>query len=380
VAIGIALSSVMLSCTPAMPPLPATPRSEQGRLRVAILAPLSGELATYGRTVRQAAELAFDEWNARHSNGIFIESVAEDTPCDAMHARQVAERIVAAGVHFVVGGICSEAAIPIASVADKSGVLFIATSATHPLVTVDAQGNTRPLVFRTAFTHAQQGRAVSRFVLQTLRLDRVAVVHHPERPFAREAAAAFIESFTHQGGYVLSITADRSQQPDFTEHLDAQMMSDIQAVYVPDAYAAILRVHDALRQKGIKRPVLGSDWWSIHDVRSAVGEDVYLVAHYSVHVTHPTAQRWAARYRAAFAVEPDTLAALAYDAAVLLTQGIEQSTDTSPEAVASTLRAMEYEGVTGRWRFDAQHNPSKQAFFLRVQDGTLQLVGSADVE
>jgi hypothetical protein len=41
---------------------------------------------------------------------------------------------------------------------------------------------------------------------------------------------------------------------------------------------------------------------------------------------------------------------------------------------------MEYEGVTGRWRFDAQHNPSKQAFFLRVQDGTLQLVGSADVE
>lgn len=374
------LSSVVLSCIPAMPPLPAVPRAERGRLRVAILAPLSGELATYGRIVRQAAELAFDEWNARHSGGIFIESIAEDTPCDAMHARQVTERIIAAGVRFVVGGICSEAAIPIASVVDKRGALFIATSATHPLVTIDAQGNTRPRVFRTTFTYAQQGRAVSRFVLQTLRLDRVAVVNNPESPFAREVVAAFNESFTRRGGYVLSITVDRGQPSDFIEHLDAQMMSDVQAVYVPDDYAAVVRVRDALWQKGISRPVLGSDGWNIHAVRLAAGEDVYLVAHYSAQVADPTAQQWAARYRAAFAVEPDTLAALAYDAAMLLAQGIEQSQSTSPEAVAGALSVVDYEGVTGRWRFDVQHNPLKRAFFLRVQDGTLQFAGSADVE
>ncbi|MGC8880618.1 MAG: ABC transporter substrate-binding protein, partial [Anaerolineae bacterium] len=142
----------------------------------------------------------------------------------------------------------------------------------------------------------------------------------------------------------------------------------------------VVRVRDALRQKGISRPVLGSDGWNIHDVRLAAVEDVYLVAHYSAQITDPTAQQWAARYRAAFAVEPDTLAALAYDAAMLLAQGIEQSQSTSPEAVAGVLSAMEYEGVTGCWRFDAQHNPLKRAFFLRVQDGTLQFAGSADVE
>ncbi|MGQ9502403.1 MAG: ABC transporter substrate-binding protein [Anaerolineae bacterium] len=380
IAIGIALSSAVLSCTSAMPPLPVTPHAGQNRLRVAILTPLSEELATYGRTVRRAIELAFDEWNERRSGGVFIESVSEDTPCDAMLARQVAERLITTGVRFIIGGICSEAAIPIASVADKNGALFIATSATHPLVTVDAQGNTRSLVFRTAFTYAQQGRAVSRFLLRTLHLSRIAVVNNPRSPFAREVVAAFDEAFATQGGIALIITADPNQPADFSEYFDMPVIPNAQAIYVPGDYTTVMHVRDMLRQRGMDKPVLGSDWWNTHNLDLAAMEGVYLVAHYSDQNADPTAQQWAARYRAAFAVESDALAALAYDAAMLLARGIDQSKSILPEAVASALRTVDYEGVTGHWHFNAQHNPLKQAVFLRVQNGTLQFAGSASVE
>ncbi len=378
---GIVLSLAMLSCSPSMPLLPATPHVGQSHLRVAVLVPLSGELATYGRAVYRAVGLAFDEWNGHRRNGeIFIESIAEDTPCDATLARQVAERVVAAGVRFIVGGICSEAAIPIASVADKNGALFIATSATHPLVTIDTHGNTRPLVFRTAFTYAQQGRAVGRFLLQTLHLDRITVVVNPESSFAREVVAAFNEVFTARGGSALVITADPNRQAEFSKYLDAQMMSNTQAVYVPDDYTTAVRVRNILLEKGMRRPVLGSDWWSAHDLDLAAMEDIYLVAHYSVQAADLTAQQWATRYRAAYAVEPDALVALAYDAAMLLARGVEQSRSISPAAVASALSAMDCKGVTGRWRFNAQHNPLKRAILLRVQNGTLQFAGDASVE
>lgn len=380
---GIVLSLAVLSCVPSIPTLPVTPHRDGGRsqLRVAILVPLSGELAIYGRTVHRAIDLAFDEWNKRYGAGeVFIEPILEDTPCDPVRARQVAERVIAAGARFIVGGICSEAAIPIASVADKDGALFIATSATHPLVTVDAQGNARPLVFRTAFTYSQQGRAVSRFLLQTLHLNHIAVVYNPESAFAREAVAAFNEVFSAQGGNALIITADLDQQADVGECLDALMTSDVQAVYVPDDYAAVMRVQDGLLQRDIGRPVLGSDWWNLHDLDLAAMEGVYLVAHYSAQVTDPTVSHWALLYRAAFAVEPDALAALAYDAAMLLAWGISHSKSVSPEAVAGALSLIDYEGVTGRWRFNAQHDPLKQAIFLRVQNGTLQFAGTASVE
>lgn len=371
----------MAGCAPSMPPLPTNPYDEQNQLRVAILAPLSGELATYGRTVRRAVELAFDEWNERRNDSeVFIQPVPEDTPCDATDARQVAERVVAMGIRFIIGGICSEAAIPIADVADKNGALFLATSATHPLVTVDASGNTRPLVFRTAFTYTQQGRAASRFLLQTLRLERVAVVNNLRSPFAREVVAAFREAFTSQGGTASIVSVDASQQSDLGASLESIITSDVQAVYVPDHCATMIHIQEALRAHGSDKALLAGDWWNVHELDLTTLEGVYLTAHYSAQIADPAALQWAARYRAAFAVEPDALAALAYDAAALLVQGIEQSESASPQAVAHTLSAIEYKGVTGRWRFNAQHDPLKQAIFLRVRDGALQFAGSAGVE
>ncbi|MCS7259785.1 MAG: ABC transporter substrate-binding protein, partial [Anaerolineae bacterium] len=378
--VGLALSGALLGCNPALPPLPAALPPGQARLRVAVLAPLSGELLPYGRTVRHAVELAFDEWNARRTSGLFLEAVAEDTPCDAIRARQVAERVIAAGMRFLIGGVCSEAAVPVARVADRSGALFIATSATHPLVTVDTHGNPRRLAFRTTFTYPQQGRAASRFLLQTLRADRVVVIYNAGSPFARDVTAAFHTAFTHQGGDATLLVLQPDQPFDFAAHRDALGLAEAKAVYVPDDYATLRRVYEALQQQGIRRPILGSDWWSKHELQPAAMEDVYLVAHSSLPDAGPAAAQWAARYRAAFAVEPDTLAALAYDAATLLAQGIAQAPSPTPEAVASTLRAMTYAGVTGRWRFDAHHNPLKQAFFLTVQNGRLQFAGSAPVE
>ncbi len=371
---------LIASCSSPMPPLPTTPPADRPRLRVALTVPLSGELATYGEVVRNAAELAFDEWNKRQSDsGVFIQVVPQDTPCDAAGAQQVAERIVASGILFIVGGICSEAAIPVARVANDSGALFIATSATHPLVTVDAQGNTRRLVFRTAFAYPQQGHAVSRFLLQTLRLDHVLVVNNKLSPFSRDVTTAFYKSFATLGGDALIVTGDPMQQ-SFSDYLKSAMKPEIQAVYVPDRQSAVAQVQDVLRAQGIEKTIVGSDWWNVQELDLKALEGVYLLAHYSGDVVNPIVREWAARYRAAFAVEPDALAALAYDAATLLIQGIEQSGSTSPEVVAGALSSLDYKGVTGHWRFNAQHNPTKQAFFLRVQAGALQFAGSASVE
>ena len=68
-------------------------------------------------------------------------------------------------------------------------------------------------------------------------------------------------------------------------------------------------------------------------------------------------------------MEPDTLAALGHDAASLLASGIGDSSNLSPDDVARSLESIEFEGVTGRWRFDTQHNPLKPVVVLRIEGG-----------
>ena len=79
----LVLSTIFLllfaaGCNTPMPPLP-TEHPPGATLRVAILTPMTGELATFGEAVRNGITLAFDEWNEQGGvNGQFIEWVLED--------------------------------------------------------------------------------------------------------------------------------------------------------------------------------------------------------------------------------------------------------------------------------------------------------------
>ena len=73
----------------------------------------------------------------------------------------------------------------------------------------------------------------------------------------------------------------------------------------------------------------------------------------------PLLQTWAETYKATYAIEPDTLAALSYEAATVLAVAIERAGTFEPVAVAKTLEQGSFEGITGRITFDDQHNPIK---------------------
>ncbi len=56
---------------------------------------------------------------------------------------------------------------------------------------------------------------------------------------------------------------------------------------------------------------------------------------------------------------PDALATLGYDAANLLIAAIEKAGADDTTKVADAMAAIEWEGVSGKITFDAQHNPIK---------------------
>jgi branched-chain amino acid transport system substrate-binding protein len=347
-------------------------------VRVAILTPMTGELATFGETVRNGITLAFDAWNDQGGvNGQRIEWVLEDTRCDPVEARRAAERaIIEQGLHFIVGGLCSEAAIPIANVADEQGALFIATTATHPLVTVDGSGATRPMIFRAAYAYPYQGRAAARFALNELNARRAAVLINPSDDFVRSLGDEFAAAFVAGGGQIVATSTypqagptGTSKDADFGEAIANLAKAGPEVLYVPDAYPVANRIGKQVRAQALDVTLIGSDVWDSGSLDLDALDGAYFTLQYSRETPNPAAKAWEEQYLSAFALEPDTLAALGYDAASLLASAAESAGSLSPDVVARRLEAMEFEGVTGRWRFDAQHNPVKPVVVVRVQEG-----------
>ena len=140
-------------------------------------------------------------------------------------------------------------------------------------------------------------------------------------------------------------------------------------VYVPAAYPVANLVGSQVQALAPGLALIGSETWDNGALDLETLEGAYFTLHYSRQTPDPLAQAWAERYLSAFAVQPDTLAALGYDAASLLASGIERAGSLSPDEVARSLEAQEFVGVTGRWRFDTQHNPLKPVVVVRIQGG-----------
>ena len=97
---------------PSAPEEPAAPVAE-GPIKIAILAPLSGPVPTFGVSTRDGAILAIEEWNAKGGVlGRQIEYIVEDSQCTADIAVNAANKVIEQdGVKYIVGEVCSSAGI-----------------------------------------------------------------------------------------------------------------------------------------------------------------------------------------------------------------------------------------------------------------------------
>jgi branched-chain amino acid transport system substrate-binding protein len=136
-----------------------------------------------------------------------------------------------------------------------------------------------------------------------------------------------------------------------------------------------------LRQANPNMPtLLGSDSWHSPELDLAAAAGSYFTTHFFLEDHQAQTQPWAEAYKAAYAVAPDTLAALGYDAATILLQAIQQAGTLEVKAVAKTLEEGRFETITGPITFDDQHNPIKPAPVLQVKDGQVSLVEYVPIE
>jgi branched-chain amino acid transport system substrate-binding protein len=351
---------------------------KSGDLKIAILAPLSGAVPTFGESTRDGALIAIDEWNEKGGvNGQQIVPVIADSQCSPDPALNAANQVIDQdGVHFIVGEVCSSASIPISEVANEKGVLQISPTSTNPKVTVNEDGTTKAYTFRACFIDPFQGTVGAKFALDNLGAKTAFIMLDQGNDYVRGLAEAFEAAYTAAGGTVVGRETYTSTDTDFSAILAKVAEANPDVVYLPDYYNVVNLVTAQAKEKGITAPFLGGDGWDSADLDLVASEGGYYTNHYSPEDTRPIVQEWISKYQAKYNAVPDALATLAYDATNIMIASISEAKTDDASKVKDSMAAIAWDGVSGKITFDEFNNPIKSAVILQVKDGKITYVAT----
>jgi branched-chain amino acid transport system substrate-binding protein len=343
-----------------------------GKLKVAILAPLSGPVPTFGVSTRDGALMAIEEWNAKGGVlGQQIEAIVADSQCTADPAVNAANKVIDQDkVHYIVGEVCSSASIPVSEIAQAKGIVQISPTSTNPGVTLNPDGSTKSYIFRACFIDPFQGLVMAKFALGQGKKTAF-IMFDKGNDYVLGLAEAFEQSFTAGGGTIVGKEAYTGQDTDFSAILTKVADSKAEVLFLPDYYNIINLVGAQAKERGVTAVMMGGDGWDSSDLDLSAAEGGFYSNHYAAEDTRSIVQDFVKRYEAKYGAKPDALATLGYDATNLLLAAIEKAGKDDPALVKDALAALQYEAVSGKITFDAQHNPIKSAVVMQVKDGKI---------
>jgi branched-chain amino acid transport system substrate-binding protein len=360
-----------------------SPAASGGEVKIAILAPLSGPVPTFGVSTRDGALLAIEEWNAKGGVlGMKITPIVEDSQCTPDPAVNAANKVINQDkVKFIIGEVCSKASIPISDIADKAKVLMVSPTSTNPDVTVNPDGTTKPYIYRACFIDPFQGLVAAKFAWDTLQAKTAFLMVDQANDYVKGLSSNFESAFTKLGGKIVGNESYTASDTDFGAILAKVADAKPDLVYLPDYYQVVNLATKQAKEKGITATFMGGDGWDSSDLDLQAADGGYYTNHYSPDDSSPVVVNFLKAYGDKYKddkgapVVPDALAALAYDATNLAIQAINDAgTATDTDKVRAAMDKISYAGVTGKITMDAQHDPIKSAVILQVKNGKINYV------
>ncbi|MBI5882929.1 MAG: branched-chain amino acid ABC transporter substrate-binding protein, partial [Elusimicrobia bacterium] len=231
-------------------------------VRIAVAAPLTGNLGTEGVGLRQAVELAVEEANASGTLPFHVEVAPFDDSSDPKEAVNAANLIVLdPRIVAVVGHYSSDCCIPAARVYAGAGMAMVTPSATNPEVTLQQTRSDWPgpkTAFRLVATDDVQGDYAARFVRRKLRKRSVALVHDGSA-YGRDLTAEFAKVFIRLGGKVVAQERLDLRRKELPKLLGRIRSADPQVVYFAGLYTEAGLFVKGLRSSGIKAAFVAGD-------------------------------------------------------------------------------------------------------------------------
>ncbi len=366
-------SLLLVGCQPG-------PRAAYGGvIKIGHVAPLTGDIPKVGEEGKFALEMWLEDLEKAGGlevGGVTyrIEVIHEDNESKAESSAAAATKLIAEDkVLAIIGPYASKQAIPTGEVADRNKTPMISPWSTNPRTTKG-----RPFVFRAAFLDDFQGFVLAKFMQEEFGAQKIAILYDVASDYPKGLAEFVKQSAEELGMEVVAFESFTTKDRDFSAQLTKIINSDAEILFTPQYYDEVPLIVKQAHELGWTKPIVGSDSWGSPELMNLCGDDCvgsFFSTHWAVAGAKGAAKEFIDRFQSKYGYAPGDVAALAWDSAHLLQKAIQDcgkltgNLEEDRQCIRDALANIsEYEGITGKMRFNAEGDPVKCAIIVRINE------------
>ncbi len=347
-------------------------------VKIGVFEPLTGANGAGGADEAEGVKLANALYPTVTVGGkeYKIELVVADNKSDKVEAANAATMLAQkAKVNAVVGSWGSSLSMSGGPIFAEAKIPAVGASCTNPNVT---KGN--EYYFRVCFLDPFQGQVMAAYAFKNVKAKKAAIIREVSNDYSVGLAKFFTDSFVQFTGDANAIVAQsdyNTGDQDFNAQLTNIKKANPDVIFAPGNYTESALIIKQARQLGITTPFLGGDTWD-NDAFLQVGgkevEGAVVSTFFANDVPiNKTSELFLKEYRAKFNKEPAAVAALGFDAYLVILDAIKRADSVDSVKIRDELaKTAGFEGAAGSITINADRDAEKDAVIKVVKDGKLQ--------
>jgi branched-chain amino acid transport system substrate-binding protein len=336
----------------------------QNDIKVGMVMPLTGTLASAGRQVVAGARLYMTEHGSLVA-GKHIELVVKDDNTSVeVGKRLIQESIISDKVNFIGGGTTADLLASASVITDGKVPTVIMLSSTSAVI------DKSPLFVRTSCTLAQSSLIIADWAIKN-DIKKVVTLVSDFSP-GHEAEATFKERYVAAGGQIAEFIRVPLQSPDFAPFLQRARDAAPQAIFVfiPSVQAGAFAkqfVERGLDKAGIK--LIGPGDLTDDELLTGMGDAMLgtVTAHF-YSAAHPSLlnKAFVDAYQRQFGNRANFMAVSGYDGMHLIYEALKKTDGSaSGEKLISAMRGMTWESPRGPMLIDPKTGDVVHNIYIR---------------
>ena len=347
-------------------------------IKIGLTTPLTGIGAPDGESVHHSVLLAVERINkAGGLLGKQVELVVYDDRLDTKEAVALARKLIEKDqVVGYVGGSYSMPTRASAPIFQEAKIPFVAAYAVHPDIT--KAGN---YCFRNGFLGTVEGKSAGYAAVDMLKAKQIALMT-TDNDFGREMATGF-KDYINKHGKGAKIVFEQTypfSEKDYKPYLSKIKNTGSDLIVVSGYYFHTAPILKQAREMGINTRVLGeegADSPKTIEIAGDAAEGFIIVTNLNRDDPRPEVQEFLQEYEKRYEKMPDMVGASAYDAFMIICEGIKRAGSLEGPAIRDAIAATkDYNALTGMIKsFTDIGEVVKEVQVQIVKDGRFRYYG-----
>ena len=345
--------------------------------------PLTGDAAVYGLAVKNAAEIAVAEINAK--GGIQFELNFQDDQADTEAAVNAFNTLADWGMQLSLATVTSGSGQAVSPLYQQENIFGITPSGSSTAIiyqNADAESDPYGNIFQMCFTDPNQGVASADYLAAHSELGtKIGIIYRNDDNYSTGLYTKFKAQAETLGLEIVETQTFTDGATDYSVQVSKLKDAGAEIVFLPIYYQPASQILAEAKQADFAPVFVGCDGMdgilTLKGFDTTLAEGLYMLTPFAADAADDKTQNFVKAYQEQFGEIPNQFAADSYDAVYAISQAIEAegltpADDTSKitEGLVKQFTTMTFNGITGTdvtWKESGEVTKAPKA--VVVKDG-----------